>query len=47
MMQANQEHFEKNGNALYSSHMLDLSEEPIEENIGISKEYLKKVICFA
>ncbi|MCL6259805.1 class II fructose-bisphosphate aldolase [Aquiflexum sp. TKW24L] len=27
---------------LYSSHMLDLSEEPVEENIEISVEYFKK-----
>ncbi len=28
---------------LYSSHMLDLSEEPIEENIGICKKYLQRM----
>jgi fructose-bisphosphate aldolase class II len=28
---------------LFSSHMLDLSEEPLEENIKISKEYLEKM----
>ncbi|MFK7808705.1 MAG: class II fructose-bisphosphate aldolase [Saprospiraceae bacterium] len=31
------------GYSLYSSHMLDLSEEPIEENIEICKEYLKRM----
>lgn len=40
MLKANQDYFEKHGHALFSSHMLDLSEEPIEENIGISKEYM-------
>ena len=30
----------KNGYPLFSSHMIDLSEEPIEENISICKEYL-------
>ncbi len=33
--------FEKHGKPLFSSHMLDLSEEPLEENIEISKKYLK------
>jgi fructose-bisphosphate aldolase class II len=28
---------------LYSSHMLDLSEEPIEENIEVSKKYLSRM----
>ncbi|MFT5265582.1 MAG: fructose-bisphosphate aldolase class II [Polaribacter sp.] len=31
------------GYSLYSSHMIDLSEEPIEENIEICKEYLKRM----
>jgi fructose-bisphosphate aldolase class II len=30
-------------NPLFSSHMIDLSEEPIEENIEICKEYLKRM----
>ena len=33
----------KNGYPLFSSHMIDLSEEPIEENIATCKEYLKKM----
>lgn len=32
-----------NGKPLYSSHMLDLSEEPIEENIEISKKYFERM----
>ena len=36
-------HYEKYGKPLYSSHMLDLSEEPIEENIDICKRYLERM----
>jgi fructose-bisphosphate aldolase class II len=37
-------HFTKEtGKSLFSSHMIDLSEEPIEENIEICKEYLKRM----
>jgi len=43
MMAENEKCFEKNGHAYYSSHMLDLSEEPIEENIAISKDYLERM----
>ncbi len=28
---------------MFSSHMLDLSEEPLEENIAICKEYLTRM----
>ncbi|MFN0016213.1 MAG: class II fructose-bisphosphate aldolase [Saprospiraceae bacterium] len=35
--------FEKNGYPLYSSHMLDLSEEPLHENIEICREYLSRM----
>ena len=35
--------FSETGRPLYSSHMLDLSEESIEENIDISCEYLKRM----
>ncbi len=35
--------YAQNGQPLYSSHMLDLSEEPIEENIAISKKYLERM----
>src|SRR6195952_3991195 len=37
-----QYHKEK-GQPLFSSHMLDLSEEPLEENIEISVEYFKRM----
>ena len=35
--------FKKNGKPLFSSHMLDLSEEPLNENIGICKRYLERM----
>lgn len=35
--------FAQHGKPLFSSHMLDLSEEPIEENIAISKKYLSRM----
>ncbi len=36
-----QKYYETNGKPLFSSHMLDLSEEPIEENIDICCEYFE------
>eukprot|EP00933_Yihiella_yeosuensis_P036404 TRINITY_DN3015_c3_g1_i1.p1 TRINITY_DN3015_c3_g1~~TRINITY_DN3015_c3_g1_i1.p1 ORF type:complete len:1063 (+),score=249.62 TRINITY_DN3015_c3_g1_i1:58-3246(+) len=43
-MLAMDEHFFKaTGEPLFSSHMLDLSEEPHEENIGICKKYLERM----
>jgi len=35
--------FARTGKPLFSSHMLDLSEEPIEENIEISAKYLERM----
>ena len=43
LITAGQKFYDKKGYPLYSSHMLDLSEEPIEENIGISKKYLERM----
>ncbi len=43
MLEAGEVFYQEYGKPLYSSHMLDLSEEPIEENIAISKEYLKRM----
>lgn len=43
MMDAGERYFEQHGKSLYSSHMLDLSEEPIEENIEISARYLERM----
>lgn len=42
LLEAGEEYFEKHGQPLYSSHMLDLSEEPIEENIKICSKYLER-----
>ena len=43
LLDASEKHFEETGAPLFSSHMIDLSEEPIEENIAICKEYLKRM----
>ncbi len=43
LLDAGEKFYEKNGQPLYSSHMLDLSEEPIEENIEISAKYLERM----
>jgi fructose-bisphosphate aldolase class II len=43
LLDASEKHFEQFGIPLYSSHMLDLSEEPIEENMEISKKYLERM----
>ncbi len=43
MLDANEKHFEKTGKPLFSSHMIDLSEEPIHENIEISSKYFKRM----
>mmetsp|Transcript_5050 Transcript_5050/g.7925 ORF Transcript_5050/g.7925 Transcript_5050/m.7925 type:complete len:401 (+) Transcript_5050:92-1294(+) len=42
LIAANEEYYKINGKPLFSSHMLDLSEEPLEENIAICKEYMEK-----
>jgi len=44
MLDADREYFDKFGEPLFSSHMLDLSEEPDEENIAICVEYFKKMM---
>lgn len=43
MLVAGEAHFKQSGKPLFSSHMLDLSEEPIEENIEISAKYFKRM----
>ena len=43
LLDAGEKHFAETGKPLFSSHMIDLSEEPIEENIGICKEYLARM----
>jgi fructose-bisphosphate aldolase class II len=43
LLDAGEKHFDKTGKPLYSSHMLDLSEEPIEENIEICAKYFERM----
>lgn len=43
LLDASEEHFKATGKPLFSSHMIDLSEEPLEENIEISKKYLERM----
>jgi len=40
---AGEEYFAQHGEPLFSSHMLDLSEQPLAENIEISKRYLTRI----
>jgi len=43
LLDAGERFYEKNGIPLYSSHMLDLSEEPLHENIEISARYFARM----
>merc|ERR1711988_1142497 len=43
MLEADEAFFKAHGEPLFSSHMLDLSEEPDEENIAICAKYLKRM----
>ena len=43
LLDASEEHFKAYGVPLFSSHMIDLSEEPIEENIATCKAYLERM----
>ncbi len=43
LLDAGEKHFEQYGKPLFSSHMLDLSEETLEENIEISAKYLERM----
>jgi len=43
LLEAGEKHFQKHGKPLFSSHMLDLSEEPLLENIEICKGYLERM----
>jgi fructose-bisphosphate aldolase class II len=43
LLDASEIHFATTGKSLFSSHMIDLSEEPIEENIEICKKYLERM----
>jgi fructose-bisphosphate aldolase class II len=43
LIDAGEQYFKEKGQPLFSSHMLDLSEEPIEENIHTSVEFFKRM----
>ena len=43
LLEASEAHFSNHGTSLYSSHMIDLSEEPLEENIELCKKYLERM----
>ncbi len=43
LLKANEEHFAQTGKPLFSSHMLDLSEEPLEENVATSVNFLERM----
>jgi fructose-bisphosphate aldolase class II len=43
LLDAGEKHFEQTGSPLFSSHMIDLSEEPLAENIEICKKYLERM----
>lgn len=43
LLDAGEKHFSETGKPLFSSHMLDLSEEPLHENIDICKRYLERM----
>jgi fructose-bisphosphate aldolase, class II len=43
LLDASEENFKATGKPLFSSHMLDLSEEPLNENLEISAKYLERM----
>ncbi|QKF81051.1 class II fructose-bisphosphate aldolase [Halarcobacter ebronensis] len=43
LLEAGKTHFEKTGRPLFTSHMLDLSEDSLEENVSTCVEYFKKM----
>ena len=43
LLNASEDFYRVHGKSLYSSHMIDLSEEPLEENIDICKRYLERM----
>ncbi|SMO78356.1 fructose-bisphosphate aldolase [Saccharicrinis carchari] len=43
LLDAGEKHFKETGKPLFSSHMLDLSEEPLEENLAICKKYFERM----
>ena len=43
LLEANEKYYKQNGVPLFSSHMLDLSEDPLEENIATCVKYLERM----
>jgi len=43
LISASERYFQDHGEPLFSSHMIDLSEEPLEENLDICAEYLVRM----
>ncbi len=43
LLDAGEKYFKQNGKPLFSSHMLDLSEETLEENVETCKRYLERM----
>ncbi len=43
LLDESEKEFQRTGKPLFSSHMIDLSEEPLEENIEICKRYLERM----
>ncbi|WP_119396129.1 class II fructose-bisphosphate aldolase [Salinibius halmophilus] len=43
LLDASEKHFEETGKPLFSSHMIDLSEESLEENMEICAKYLERM----
>ncbi len=43
LLDAGEEHYKKHGKPLFSSHMLDLSEESLEENVSTCVRYLERM----
>ncbi|MGV3560340.1 class II fructose-bisphosphate aldolase [Larkinella arboricola] len=43
LLEAGEKHFDQTGKPLFSSHMIDLSEEPIEENLEICAKYFERM----
>jgi fructose-bisphosphate aldolase class II len=43
LLDASEENFKATGKPLFSSHMLDLSEEPLEENVQTCAKYLERM----
>ncbi len=44
LIEASEQHYKTHNRPLFTSHMLDLSEEPLEENMDTSVEYFKKMV---